>query len=82
MADYKEGFLFKEFKFGWENKKLYRLPCVKNDRSYSLREIPLIKLSKTGQGYRLIRVKKSIAQVRALTKKVDWKLTNNCVECL
>lgn len=81
MIEYKEGFKFKGFKFAFKNKRLYRLLCKKNGRVYSLREVPVIYLSKTGKGYRLIREKKSLAQIRDMTKKVNWKSSNNCKEC-
>ena len=36
---YRYGFEYKGVFYGWRNKKLYRLPYVKNNRSYSILEI-------------------------------------------
>ena len=79
---FKEGFIFREFKFALKNQILYRLPTIKNGQSYSMREVPVIPLSKTGKGYRLIRAQKSLAQVRSMIEKVNWKVKDNCKECL
>lgn len=38
---YKYGFIYKGVIYGWNNKKLYKLPYTKNKRSYNLKEIPL-----------------------------------------
>lgn len=78
---YREGFSFREFKFAFKNEKLFRLPSIKNGRSYPFKEVPLIKLSKTGEGFRLCRQKKSILQVRAMVQKVNWKIKEQCKQC-
>lgn len=78
----KEGFIYSGFRFGFKNKKLYRLATIKNNRNYPTREVPVISLSKTAQGYRLIRTKKSLAQVRDMVEKVNWTIKERCKECL
>ena len=83
MTIIKEGFEFNGFKYGLKKKVLYRLPSVKNGRSYPLKIIPVIKLSETGRGYRLVRVKKSILQVRSMIEEVNWSYNlKQCKECL
>lgn len=81
MVKYHEGFIFKDFKFAFKNKQLFRLPMIKNNRFYPLREVPVISLSKTGRGFRLIREKKSISQVRSMVQKVNWTIKEQCKEC-
>lgn len=79
---YHQGFEYKNFKFAFKNKILFRLPTIKNGRNYPLREVPVISLSKTGRGYRLIRTKKSLAQVRSMIQKVNWKVNNKYFNCI
>lgn len=81
MKIIREGFVYKGFKFGFNNKTLYRLSINKGNRSYPSKEIPIINLSRTSKGYRLVRDKKSFAQIRSMVKKVNWKINNTCKEC-
>ncbi len=82
MLKISEGFLFEDFKYGFKKGTLFRLPSIKNGRSYPIKEVPIIKLSATSNGYRLCRVKKSIAQVHSMVEKVNWKYNNiDCREC-
>lgn len=79
---FKKGFAHKGFKFGWHNKTLYRLPITKDGKDYPLKELSLIEIGNK-QGFRLIRDKKSLDQVRNMTKniKVVVKVIK-CDECL
>jgi len=79
---FKEGFIHKGFKFGWHNKKLYRLPLVRKGKRYSLRKLDIIPIGNK-EGFRLIRDKKSIDQVRDMTSpfKSVVKIVK-CRECL
>ena len=79
---FKYGFYYFGFKYGFIDNKLFRLPIEKDGRQYPLREVPRIKLSETGIGYRLVRQKKSLAQVESMLEKVNWKINKvECVEC-
>lgn len=82
MIRYTEGFSYLGFRFAFKNKELFRLPTIKNGRSYPLKKVPVISLSKTSKGFRLIRTKRSILQVRAMVEKVNWKINNECKQCL
>jgi len=77
---FSEGFTHKGYKFGWHEGKLYRLPQKKKiteqkrkkfTREYPLKELTLIKLSDSGYGYRISTDKKSLAQVRGMTKALS-----------
>ena len=82
MMTFKEGFFYKGFKYGIKSEILYRLPTIKDERSYPMKIVPLIKLSKTAEGYRLCRDKKSVVQIRDMVNKVHWKYPHiKCKEC-
>jgi hypothetical protein len=72
------GFKYKGFKYGWYEKKLYRLPQNKKGRRLSLREIPIIKIG-NNEGYRLSQDRLSKNQIKLLNKSVNW--TVNILEC-
>ena len=65
------GFEYKEIRYGWSNKKLYRLPYFKNKRSYSFKEIPCYVFKST-RVYNVQRDKLTINRLETLTKKVNW----------
>ncbi len=71
---FKYGFTYKEVKYGWNSKKLYRLPYVKNLRSYGLKEIPSY-VFKTTTVYNVQRVKLTINRLKGLTEEVGWKVS-------
>jgi len=83
---FKSGFKRGEFRFGWYEGKLYRLPESieykgKKTRNYGLKEIPItvayVKVNKEKVfGYRCATDKLTIAQVKELTVEVDWKLSS------
>ena len=79
---FKSGFVYKKFKFGIKNKRVWRLPITKDGREYSMREVPVIQLTKNIRGYRLIRDKKSLQQVARMAKAVNYKVAEDCKECL
>lgn len=79
---FSEGFEFNGFRFGWKKKTLWRLPTIKDGREYSMRKVPLIQITDRIKGYRIIRQKKSIAQVRALTEVVNFEVNvSDCKQC-
>lgn len=82
MTEYTEGFIYKGVKFAWKNKKLFRLPIIKDGREYGLRLVPKINITDKVKGYRICREKKSLQQIRRMTKKVNYKVTEfECREC-
>ncbi len=82
VVKFEEGFKFKCFKFGWLGGKLFRLPNKLHDREYSMREVPVIDITKTIKGYRLIREKKSVNQVMVMIKKVSYNVKlKQCPQC-
>lgn len=81
---FKSGFKRGEFRFGWYEGKLYRLPeslTYKKGkiRNYGLKEIPLTIAYENNDGekvmgYRCASDKLTISQVKTITVEVDWKI--------
>ena len=67
------GFEYKEVRYVWKDKKLFRLPYVKNNRSYSFKEIP-IYCFKTTLIANIQKTKLTLNRMKTLTKKVDWSI--------
>ena len=65
------GFEYKGIRYGWKNKKLYRLPFSRGGRNYPMKELNVIQIG-ASLGYRVARDQKSIKQLQMLTKPVDW----------
>ena len=65
------GFEYKEVRYGWSSKKLYRLPYIKNKRSYGFKEIPCYVFKST-RVYNIQRDKLTINRLETLTEKVNW----------
>jgi hypothetical protein len=82
MTIFKKGFKYKGFKFGIKNKKLYRLSIIKDGREYSMREVPVIHITANIRGYRVVRDKKSLQQIARMAKDVQYKVDDECKECL
>ena len=78
---FKTGFTYKNVKYGWNNKKLYRFPYLKNKRSYALKEIPFYVFKSTIV-YNIQRAKLTINRLKFLTEHIDFKIEiiedNNC----
>jgi len=81
---FKYGFEYKGFNFGWNKKKLFRLPSEKKTlKNYPLKELSEIKIGNK-KGYRIVRDKKTIVQLMEKTKIIDYTYTvngkndNNC----
>ena len=70
---YKFGFVFDNITFCWKSKKLYRMPYVKNKRSYEIRQL---KLQKVGNsfGYWICGNFKSLTNLREITKVINYEL--------
>ena len=67
------GFEYKEVRYVWKDKKLFRLPYTKNKRSYSFKEIP-IYCFKTTLIANIQKTKLTLNRMKTLTKKVDWSI--------
>lgn len=74
--NFKYGFTYKEFNFGWRNKKLFRLPTIKNLKSYPIKELSTIDVGNK-KGYRVVRDKKTIEQLMELTEIINYKYVVN-----
>lgn len=68
---YNYGFEYKNVRYVWKDKKLFRLPFVKNNRSYGVKEIPKYCFKSTIV-YNIQRTKLTINRLEKLTKKVNW----------
>lgn len=76
IINFKYGFEYKNFLFGWHKKKLYRLPSVSNNRNYDLKLLSRIKIGKQ-EGYRVVRDKKTINQLKELTEQINYTYVVN-----
>jgi hypothetical protein len=70
---FKYGFMYKEVQYGWNNKKLYRLPYMKNNKSYGFKEIPFYCF-KTTIIYNVQRTKLTINRLKIITTPIDVKI--------
>jgi len=70
---YRWGFIYKDVKYGWKNKKLYKLPYVKNKRSYALKEIP-INCFKSTLVANIQREKLTINKLKELTFEINCNI--------
>ena len=79
IINFKYGFKYKNFLFGWHDSKedeLYRLPSVSNNRNYDLKLLSKIKIGKQ-EGYRIVRDKKTINQLKELTEQINYTYVVN-----
>lgn len=65
------GFEYINVRYGWKDKKLFRLPFERNLKTFGLKEIKPIR---NGMVYNIQRTQKTIANLKLMTKKVDWKV--------
>ena len=72
---YKYGFEYKGVKYGWKEKKLYRLPYVKYNRSYSILEIKFY-CPKTTLVANIQRVKLTFNRIKEMTTEINIELTS------
>ncbi|QRE03469.1 hypothetical protein [Flavobacterium psychrophilum] len=73
---YNYGFEYKNVRYVWKSKKLFRLPYVKNNRSYSFLEIPAY-CPKTTIVYNIQKDKLTQNRLKSITKKVEHERENN-----
>lgn len=70
---FKYGFKYKNVMYGWNNKKLYKLPYVSGKRSYSLKEIPYYCFKSTIV-YNIQRTKLTMNRLKQLTSEININL--------
>lgn len=72
---YKYGLEYKGVLYGWKDKKLYRLPYTKDNRSYSLKEVPFYCFKSTLVA-NLQRDKVTINKLKFLTKEINIEINS------
>ena len=70
---FKQGFIYKGVRHAWKNKKLYRLPFERNNRTFGLKEIPM-RVFKSTPVYNVQRDKRTYNKLKERTVSVDWKI--------
>lgn len=73
FMDFKYGFYFRDVRFGWKDKHLYRLPFESNKRYYGLKKLKQ-RIIGNKVGYKVMGKPKTLAQLQAITQQVDWKV--------
>jgi len=71
--EYKYGFIYKGVKYAWKNKKLFRLPFERNNRTFGLKEVPQYVFKST-QVYNIQRDKVTILKLKERTGIVNWSV--------
>jgi len=71
--EYNYGFIYKEVRYAWKDKKLFRLPFTRNQRTFGLKEIPQY-VFKTTCVYNIQRDKLTITKLKERTEKVLWSI--------
>lgn len=67
------GFIYKGVRYGWKDKKLYRLPFERNLRTFGLLEVPAY-VFKTTTVYNVQRTKLTINRLKLMTENVNWQI--------
>lgn len=70
IINFKYGFEYDGFLYGWNNKDLYRLPSKSGNKSYGLKKLDSIIVG-NGVGYRIKKQKLSIKQLKEMTIFID-----------
>ena len=76
IRNYRYGFNYKNFTFGWFKKELYRLPSKSGLSFYPLKKLNLIDVGNK-KGYRIVRDKKTIDQLKELTEVINFEYVIN-----
>lgn len=76
VRNYKYGFEYRGFTFGWFKKELYRLPSIVHLRSYPIRKLNKIKVGNK-DGYRVVRDRLTVDQLMEMTEVIDFTHTIN-----
>jgi hypothetical protein len=67
------GFEYMGVRYGWNKKQLYRLPFIRNKRSFNLLLVKPFVIGSTTV-YNIQRTKVTINRLKKLTKDVSWEL--------
>ena len=67
------GFIYKGVRYGWKDKKLYRLPFERNLKTFGLLEVPAY-VFKTTTVYNVQRTKLTINRLKLMTENVNWQI--------
>ena len=70
ILSFKFGFKFNTILYGFNDKKLYRLPQMIGLRFYPLLELPQIKVGNK-KGYLVGTKRKSLNQIKSMTHFID-----------
>jgi hypothetical protein len=71
VIDFKYGFEYKGFLYGWHKKELYRLPSLANDnRKYGIKKLNLIEIGNS-KGYRLKQDKLTVTRCVEITVMIE-----------
>jgi len=70
IINFKYGFEYNGFLFGWHKKKLYRLPSTSGNRLYGIKKLSPIKVG-NHQGYRIKREKIAIRKLVHITTDIN-----------
>jgi hypothetical protein len=71
--NFKYGFEYKGFLYGWNKKNLYRLPSKSGNKNYGLKLLNPIMVGNSF-GYRIKKQKLSISQLKQLTIRINQKI--------
>ncbi len=71
--EFRFGFIYKGVRYGWKDKKLFRLPFERNKRTFGLKEIPMYVFKST-QVYNVQRDKLTILKLKKRTEQVKWSV--------
>lgn len=81
IIKYKYGIDFDGIKYGWKDKKLFRMPQMIGKRFMPLKELALVDVGKQ-KGYYLNLKKKSLPQLEAMTTYINFEyekvIDNDC----
>lgn len=78
MIQFKFGFQYKGFMFGWAKRSLWRLPTTIHSRYYPAKKMNTINIG-AGQGYRCVGDKLSISQLESMTSQFSKPVVVNKV---
>lgn len=71
--DFKKGFVYKDVRYAWKNKKLYRLPFERNKRTFGLKEIPMYVFRSTPV-FNVQRDKLTFKKLKESTLNINWSV--------
>jgi hypothetical protein len=76
---YKYGFEYKNVRYVWKDKKLFRLPYTSKNRSYAFKEISFYCFKSTIV-YNIQKTKLTVNKLKFLTSEVNWAINVNVID--